>query len=125
MGAVAIARSRRQNIVMRVPRYVAFLLIGVESAAVAAQPALPRSLSKATGGVCLKIAEDDTIAGAFLILSTGSARKDRDLLAWARQLRWPAKKAAGEQREVWFPMAITPEMARPARLLRRSMDLAP
>ena len=102
---------------MKLNHKLAIAFVGLVSTGVSAQMApIPRSLSNASGGVCLKIANNGTIADAFLIVSTGSESKDRDLLAYAKQLQWPAQKRDGEVREVWFPMALASGKAKPPQM---------
>ena len=91
----------------------ASLLFGLAISAASADTApIPESLANSAGAVCLKVAENGQIAGAFVLVSTGSKRKDRDLLLWAKQLRWPVKKKEGEVRSAWFPMALVTGAAR-------------
>lgn len=105
---------------MKLIQSLAFCVLGLVTAAASAQqPPIPRSLTNEAGAVCLKVAENGTVDDAFVLVSTGSKRKDRDLLAWARQMQWPARKAAGEERNVWFPMALVSGTANPPQMPKR------
>ena len=52
------------------------------------------------------LAENGVVADAFMGTSTGSKRKDRDFLKWAKTMRWPKHKREGEERGVWFPLSL-------------------
>jgi hypothetical protein len=68
-------------------------------------PPIPPSLLNVSAVSCVRLDDLGAVSGAFLITSTGDPDRDRDLLAWIKQLHWaPAK--AGEQRNVWFPMPV-------------------
>jgi hypothetical protein len=69
-------------------------------------PPLPQSLARVSAVSCIKIDETGAVSGAFLIASTGDAARDRDLIAWIRQLHWPAAKPGEKKRNAWFPMPI-------------------
>jgi TonB family protein len=81
------------------------------ASAVAAQslPPVPRVLLDSAAVVCVKVAGDGRVDGAFVVTSTGVAERDRELLGWVRQMRWNGAargegEAAPEGR--WFAMPV-------------------
>lgn len=83
----------------------ATLMLPTAFASAQAAPPLPADLRDAAAVACVKIDDHGWVSGAFLIQSTGEAGKDRELVNWIRQLRWPKVKP-GEQRNRWSPMPI-------------------
>ncbi len=43
---------------------------------------------------------------AFILTSTGHAGRDRELLAWVRQLQLPSAEDGPPRRDSWSPMPI-------------------
>lgn len=97
-----------------IPKFIALALLGLLSSAASAQvPPHPKSLNNTAGIVCLNLADNGAIADSFVIVSAGSKRKDRDLLAWANLHKWPTTKKPGEVRNEWFAMAVVTGTASP------------
>ncbi|WP_157215995.1 hypothetical protein [Flavisphingomonas formosensis] len=84
-----------------------FAMVALPTTYVCAQavPPLPADLRDAAAVACVRIDDRGWVSGAFLIQSTGEDGKDRELVNWIRQLRWPHVKP-GEQRNRWAPMPI-------------------
>ncbi|MBN8810985.1 MULTISPECIES: energy transducer TonB [Sphingomonas] len=77
-------------------------------AAVQAQelPPIPRVLLNTAALVCVKVDAEGRV-DAFLLDSKGDAARDRAVLAWVRELRWPAAQPGEEGvRNRWFPMPV-------------------
>ncbi|HEX8553588.1 MAG TPA: hypothetical protein VF695_02670 [Sphingomonas sp.] len=70
-------------------------------------PPVPAVLNDTSGVACVKLAEGGAVAEAFVAVSTGDAAKDRELIRWVRQLRWPGGAARPDLRDIWFPMPLT------------------
>jgi len=83
----------------------ATLAVPVTFASAEGPPPLPADLQNSAAVACVKIDDHGWVSGAFLIQSTGEDGKDRELVNWIRQLRWPKMKP-GEQRNRWAPMPI-------------------
>lgn len=69
-------------------------------------PPVPRALVDTAALVCVKIDVDGRV-DAFLLDSKGDAARDTAVLAWVRQLKWPAAQPGEEGgRNRWFPMPV-------------------
>lgn len=68
-------------------------------------PPVPRALVDTSALVCVKI-DRDGHTDAFILDSKGDAAHDKAVLAWVRQLKWPAAEAGDGSRNVWFPMPV-------------------
>lgn len=86
---------------------IAILLALVPSCTASAQglPTVPRSLVGQAGVVCVRLI-GNRVADAFMVVSTGKATIDRDLVAWVREMDWGAPDGAAAPRERWFPMPV-------------------
>jgi TonB family protein len=89
----------------------AFALSLLSAVAASAQslPPVPRVLLDSAAVVCLKVAGNGRVDGAFLVTSTGAVERDRELLGWVRQMRWNgAAPGEGERAPEgrWFPMPV-------------------
>lgn len=89
-------------------RSAALVFAAVTSLAANAQglPPLPPSLAHASAVSCIKIDDTGAVSGAFLVTSTGDPARDRDLIAWIKQLHWDAAKPGEKLRNAWFPMPV-------------------
>ncbi len=83
----------------------ALMIVPTLFASAQAAPPLPPDLQNAAAVACVRVDDRGWVSGAFLIQSTGEDGKDRELVNWIRQLRWPQVKP-GEQRNRWAPMPI-------------------
>ena len=98
--------SKLPRRILRVLPVMASILLCGNVVAAQELPPLPPSLLNTSGAVCIKVSQSGRVAGAFIIVSTGDAQRDRDLLTWVQQLRW-AKAEPGEKlRDTWFPMPV-------------------
>ena len=110
---MALCKTDMMNAIYKL---VSVALLGPLSASASSQaPPHPKSLNNTAGIVCLKLADNGTISDSFGIVSAGSKRKDRDLLAWANLHKWPATKKPGEVRNEWFAMAVVTGTASPPK----------
>ena len=82
-------------------------LAAAASAPAAMAPAVPQSLIDRAGVVCFKITNRGNVADAFLVVSTGDAVADADMVDYARQLKWPETNVADPGRNRWIPLPIT------------------
>ena len=70
-------------------------------------PPMPAALNDSAGVACVRLGEAGDVADAFVVVTTGNAAGDRELLRWVRQLRWPTGEARPDLRGIWFPMPVT------------------
>ena len=85
----------------------ALLMGSALSAAVSAPelPPIPPDLLNVAAVSYVRVKESGKVTGAYLVHSTGEARRDTEVVRWIKQRYW-AKAKAGEKRNVWFPMPI-------------------
>jgi hypothetical protein len=92
---------------------IAFLVSLASSGGAEELPPLPATLLNASGAVCINVSTKGNVTGAYLLTTTGNADADRDMVAWASQLRWPAAEPGEKLRDTWFPMPIAFGDAKP------------
>jgi len=69
-------------------------------------PPIPEDLLNVSAVSCVKMDESGKVVGAYMIQSTGDAGRDREVVAWVKQLRWDKAKPGEKSRNVWFPMPV-------------------
>jgi hypothetical protein len=55
---------------------------------------------------CIMVSDAGSIAGTYLLSTSGDIATDRDMLAWVKQLRWDAAKPGEKMRNVWFSTGL-------------------
>jgi TonB family protein len=76
-------------------------------------PPIASILLNSSAVTCIKIADDGSVSGAFIVTSSGLAERDRAVLAWVRQLHWDAALPGDQSRNRWFPMPVAFGHAKP------------
>lgn len=84
-------------------------LAAASPASAQALPPIPRLLLDRAGVACVKVGAGGLVREAFLVVSTGAAETDAELLSWVRGLRWNQSSAGqGEAapEETWFALPV-------------------
>ena len=68
-------------------------------------PVSARMLGK-SALACIMIKDTGSIAGAYLLSTSGDNAADRDMLAWVKQLHWDLAKPGEKMRNVWFATGL-------------------
>jgi len=100
---------------MRLQIAVTAVMIGAAFSANAASDELPPltpDLLNVAGVACVRIGDDGSVTGAFLIGSTGDPTRDQHLVDWVQHLHWLPAKPGEKLRNSWFPMPVATGNAR-------------
>jgi TonB family protein len=86
---------------------IAAALVPTAASAQSGLPPIPADLRDASAVTCIRIDDSGAVSSAFIVTSAGSADKDREVLAWVKQLRWEAVKPGDASRNRWMPMPVS------------------
>lgn len=82
-------------------------MLGASAAAAQELPPISGDMLNVAAVACVKIDDNGSVVGAYLVQPTGDAGRDRHVLAWVKKLHWD-KAAPGEKlRNMWFPMPVS------------------
>ncbi len=82
------------------------MLFGSMNAGAQELPPVPAGLLETAAIACVMIDNQGAVRGAIVVGSAGSASKDQEVVAWVKQLHWPAAQPGEKLRNVWFPMPV-------------------
>ena len=92
------------------------LLLPTMSAAELPALVVPEGVDRGAVLACVMVADDGSVADAFLLRSSGNAQLDRSMLANIKQLHWDKRKPQDKPRNIWLPMAFAFGGAKPPDL---------